>query len=122
MLIVGRGRGADIRLDDGSVSRLHLELVIGGGGEVHLADRSSENGTWMWTEGAWQRVTARAAVPEDRLRLGAHEVTVAELIRRAPEPPRQDPGADPNRMDDGLPVGPVRRDPETGAVIAGRLR
>ena len=119
MLIVGRGRRADIRLDDRSVSRLHLELVIGGGGEVHIADRSSANGSWVWTEGEWKRVTARAAVPEDRLRLGACEVTVAELLRRAPERALLDPGADSGRVDDGLPVGPVRRDPETGEVIAG---
>ena len=125
VLIVGRGRGADIRLDEPNVSRLHLELVLGGNGEVHAADRSSRNGTRVRVEGTWQTLTAKQVVPADRLQLGDREITVKELLRRAP-PERDEPGPRPRggareRPKDGpgsgLPSGKVRRNPETGEVI-----
>ena len=125
VLIVGRGRQADIRLDQPSVSRLHLELVLGAGGEIHAADRSSRNGTRVWAEGEWKTLTAKQVLPRDRLQLGDLTITVEELLRQAP-PERADigrrteggagarPAADP---DPDLPPGKVRRNPETGEVI-----
>ena len=125
VLIVGRGRQADIRLDQPSVSRLHLELVLGAGGEIHAADRSSRNGTRIWTEGAWKPLTAKQVLPRDRLQLGDLTITVEELLRQAP-PERADigrrtegnagarPAAGP---DPDLPSGKVRRNPETGEVV-----
>lgn len=127
VLIVGRGRQADIRLDDRSVSRLHLELVLGAAGEIHVADRSSRNGTRMWTDGKWQPLTAKPASLADRLQLGDLEITVGDLLRRAPAEgvgtgQRTDGGvgghlaAHPDR---DLPAGKVRRNPETGEVVPG---
>ena len=125
VLIVGRGREADIRLDDRSVSRLHLELVLGAHGEIHVADRSSRNGTRAWTDGEWQPLTARPASLADRLQLGDLEITVEDLLRRVP--PK---GVDTGQHTDGavgghsaddpdrdLPRGKVRRNPETGEVV-----
>jgi hypothetical protein len=50
-LVVGRGEGADLRLDDPSVSRRHLELVRGPKG-IYLRDLGSDwgskvNGKWV---------------------------------------------------------------------------
>ena len=125
MLVVGRGRRADIRVRDKSVSRLHAELVLGGDGTLHVADRSSANGTWIEAEGRWRRLTQRTVTSADRLRLGDVEIEIKELLRRAP--PRttggagdrdEESGRSGNRNTDDLPRGPVRRNPETGEVIA----
>ena len=127
VLIVGRGRQADIRLTHRTVSRLHLEMVLGAGDEIHVADRSSRNGTRVWTDGKWQPLTAKPVSRADRLQLGDLEITVEDLLRRTP-PERVDtvrhtdggaggrPDADP---DPDLPPGKVRRNPETGEVIPG---
>lgn len=126
VLIVGRGREADIRLNHRTVSRLHLELVLGKNGEVHVADRSSRNGTRIRTNGEWRSLRAQPVSPSDCLQLGDLEISVEELVRRAP--PERDhtgrgsdagaggrPGADP---DPDLPSGNVRRNPETGEVVS----
>ena len=126
MLVVGRDRRADIRLRDRSVSRLHAELVLGGDGTLHVADRSSANGTWIEADGRWQRLTQRMVTSADRLRLGDDvEIEVTELLRRAPRRTagsagdrEEKNGRSGDRNKDGLPRGPVRRNPETGEVIA----
>ena len=127
MFIVGRGRRADIRLGDTSVSRLHAELVIADDGAIHVADRSSANGTWIQVNGRWERITQRTVVPDDCLRLGSFRVTVSELVRRASTRKRIDGAGeesvaadDARRPDDDLPRGPVRRDPRTGEVVVNR--
>lgn len=127
VLIVGRGREADIRLNHRTVSRLHLELVLGAGGELHVADRSSRNGTRVSSDGKWQPLTAKSVSPADRLQLGDLEITVEDLVQRAPPErvdtgPRADGSAGGRRepeLDPDLPHGPVRRNPETGEVIRG---
>lgn len=125
MLVVGRGRRADIRVGDKSVSRLHAELVLGGDGTLQVADRSSANGTWIEADGRWRRITQRTVTSADRLRLGDVEIEIKELLRGVP---RWAAGSTGNRDEesgrsgkgntDGLPRGPVRRNPETGEVIA----
>ena len=127
VLIVGRGRQADIRLNHRTVSRLHLELVLGAESEIHVADRSSRNGTRIRLDGEWQALTAKSVSPADRLQLGDLETTVEDMLQRVPaEPPdtggRPDdgPGGHPDAAPDpDLPSGPVRRNPETGEVIRG---
>ena len=117
VLLVGRSREADIRLDHPTVSRLHLELVLGRAGEIYVADRSSRNGTRVEKSGEWRRITARLVSCDARLRLGDATVAVSELLRRA-DPPTSKSGrtAQPNPLT-GLPSGRVRRDPETGELI-----
>lgn len=125
VLIVGRGREADIRLNHRTVSRLHLELVLGAGGEIHLADRSSRNGTRVRADGEWRSLRAQRVSPSDRLQLGDLEITVEELLRRAPsERDNTGRGVDPGAggrpgadLDLDLPSGKVRRNPETGEVV-----
>ena len=125
VLIVGRGAQADIRLNDSSVSRQHLELVLGAGDEIHVADRSSRNGTRSWTDGKWVPLTAKSVSPADRLQLGNLEITVEDLVRRAPPEPVDAPhhtdrgagGRPVAEPDLDLPTGKVRRNPETGKVV-----
>ncbi len=131
LLTIGRGRKADIRLQDRSVSRLHAEFIVAGRGILYVADRSSANGTWIETNGAWKRIRQRTVLPSDRLRFGRAELTAAELLSRLPEPPRERTGAQvgaPNAAvpppgsttgppDDDLPSGQVRRNPLTGEVV-----
>lgn len=120
VLLVGRSQQADIRLRHASVSRLHLELVLSADGDLHIADRSSRNGTWRRTGSGWEKIAQTAGHAEDRLRLGDYEITVAELIRRASPPPTRNrqpsfPKTTRNR-DRDLPTGKVRRNPKTGDV------
>lgn len=117
VLLVGRSRRADIRVDHPTVSRLHLELVLGRGGEIHVADRSSSNGTRVRKGGTWRTVTAGMVSRDSRLRLGDARVAVSDLLRRAealsPGPSRRTR----RKSELGLPSGRVRRDPETGELI-----
>ena len=122
MLIVGRGPRADIRLRDPSVSRLHAELVLGGDGQIHVADRSSANGTWVEVDGTWEKLTQRRVAAGDRLRFGSRRVNVSELIRRVdlgtgPPHVTPQPHARDGRASDSPPRLGVRRDPMTGAVV-----
>ena len=45
-LVVGRGANCDVVLNDGSVSRVHAELVIDGD-RVRIRDLKSRNGTFV---------------------------------------------------------------------------
>ena len=76
VVTIGRGAETDIRLADDSVSRLHAELVVSAGGLLHVADRSSTNGTWIRCGGQWERVRQRMVEPLDRLRLGEYPFTI----------------------------------------------
>ena len=108
---------------------MHAELVVGDNGLLHVADRSSANGTWIDVDRRWERVTQRSVTQHDRVRLGSYVVAVSELLRRAPRRDGVDGGAHTgnrggptdsgNRRDtNDLPEGRVRRNPETGEVIA----
>lgn len=117
VLLVGRSQKADIRVDHPTVSRLHLELVVGRAGEIYVADRSSSNGTRLEEDGVWRRVTARTISPGTRLRLGDATVSVSELLRRAGRPLSESRQSEPGNPRDDLPSGRVRRDPETGELV-----
>ena len=124
VLIVGRDRQADIRLDDPSVSRRHAELVVADGGDLHIADRASANGTWIESGGRWERIGQRTVRSEDRLRLGDVSIAVSELLLRVPAgvnagAPDNRPaaiGTADARPADSLPRWRVRRNPRTGEV------
>ena len=131
LVTIGRSRTADIRLQDRSVSRMHAELIVAARGLLHIADRSSANGTWVGSGGAWKRVRQHTVRPSDRLRFGRAELTAAELLSRIPERPEDGAGAwgssrsvavaprgaTTGLPDDGLPRGRVRRNPLTGEVV-----
>jgi PAS domain S-box-containing protein len=65
-LVVGRGVDADLRVEDGGISRRHLRVARGPGGEVVAHDLGSTNGTFV------NGVKLRSAVlaSGDRIQLG----------------------------------------------------
>lgn len=84
-LTVGRDLARDIVLNDGQVSRLHLQVAIVGG-EVVVEDLGSSNGTFL--DG--QRLTAPAVLPpggwvQVGTRLLKHERRSAREVARAEE-------------------------------------
>jgi DNA-binding NtrC family response regulator len=64
--VVGSGPNAGIKLDDPSVSRLHMELARDGR-EVRVRDLGSKNGTWL----GGSRVSEAWLVPGARIRIGS---------------------------------------------------
>ena len=95
-------------------------------GTLQVSDKSSTNGTWIDENGRWRRLKQGKVRLADRLRLGSVEIEVSELLRRAPAGLAAGSGGNRDegrgRSGDvggnGLPAGPVRRNPETGEVIA----
>ncbi len=76
-LVVGRGGGADLVLDDPDVSRRHLRLVVTSQG-VLAEDLCSVNGTVL----GGHPVTQRVVVPLDgRLRIGSSTIVLRRSVR-----------------------------------------
>lgn len=71
-LVIGRGEGADIRVDNPLVSRTHAVLRFEGSA-WQVADLQSPNGLYVNGE----RVEKRKLEPGDRIELGQHSVIFA---------------------------------------------
>ena len=76
---VGRGRDADCRVRDRSVSRAHILLRIMDDGRVELRDLDSLNGTWI--NGRRLR-GADQVFDGDRIRLGELDLRIAWMSER----------------------------------------
>jgi len=71
VLVIGRQRGVDLRIDDVGISRRHLRLTVDVERRVTVEDLGSRNGTWIDGE----RVTAARLLPAGaRLQLGEDTV------------------------------------------------
>lgn len=81
--LVGRGRSADIRLSDPTISRLHAELTVTSSGEYYLTDRNTPHGTWVRRDRRWVRLVQRQVAPLDRIRLGRHQDVLFLMLKRA---------------------------------------
>ena len=79
--VVGRGRDADLQLDDESVSRRHAKLAVMSDGEPAIEDLGSQNGTFI--NGKAIVGSARLHVG-DRITLGSCDLEV--LTTYAPNP------------------------------------
>lgn len=79
-MVVGRGEACDLRLTDGSVSRRHLELVVGAGGLV-VRDLGSNNGTTV--NGA--KVPEAQVKHRDKIGLGATVLSVIDEFKELKE-------------------------------------
>jgi diguanylate cyclase (GGDEF)-like protein len=77
MTRVGRGKGADLKLDDEGVSRMHAMISYEDGAFV-LTDLGSRNGTTVEDE----LVTRRALADGDIVRFGAHSTFRFALVDR----------------------------------------
>ena len=70
-VVIGRSRECDIRVDDGNVSRRHVELVREGPSDWVLVDLGSTNGT----EVNGRKVQRRTALDDgDRITIGSTEL------------------------------------------------
>ena len=110
---IGRGTGMDVTLQSKKVSRFHAE-VTSAGSAYYVKDKRSTNGTRVFRNGRWQRLTAGVVQPHERLELGDHTTTVARLVGMASRPVDS---PQPGPSSDERPRGPVRRNRRTGEVV-----
>lgn len=108
---IGRGSDVDIRLDDGSVSRVHAELVATLSGSYYLTDCASSRGSYVARNGEWSRIRQEFINPTDAILLGQYQTTAPSLVALAAKKVRH------SEKGTALPQGPVRRNAATGEII-----
>ena len=77
-------RGADVSLDDPSVSRRHAEVVSVSGGRLYVTDCATTNGTFVRQDGDWRPVRQTFLEPTDLVRFGDCEMTAGRLDALCP--------------------------------------
>jgi pSer/pThr/pTyr-binding forkhead associated (FHA) protein len=115
ILVVGRthsGSRLDIEIPavHDTVGRKHAEITLGAGGECHIVDLGSANGTHVLQNKKWVRVQQKAIFSDDQIRLGDFETSVTELLkfrRRRDVPPPIPKSHTPSKP---------RRNPATGEI------
>jgi predicted component of type VI protein secretion system len=125
-LVIGRSPSADVVIADASLAPHHAELVITDDGRLYLTDCATDGGTWVMgeleTAAGWQPVRQGFVRPDQPLRLGDHQCTAGDLLRRSRDAPADAPAgaggwdAAPHRR----MRGPVIRDPATGEIVRRR--
>ena len=116
--VVGREVECDVALDDGSVSRLHAEVVRLADGGLFVTDRASRNGTFVLEGGQWRPIRQAFVGPRDHMRFGDHRLTGAELGRLClGEGGGTPPGPTPMAEGGGEAR---RRNAETGEIVYER--
>jgi pSer/pThr/pTyr-binding forkhead associated (FHA) protein len=103
--LVGRAKDCDINVADPTVSRCHAELIVQTDTEFLLVDKQSTSGTFVLRKGEWRPVSTARVGPQDKVRLGAFETTVGDLVETRTK--RTTPGR-------------LERDPETGEIVDRR--
>jgi hypothetical protein len=96
-VIVGRGKKAQLRIDEVHVSRKHARLWVEGG-DLLVEDLGSSNGTYL--NGELLDMPA-ALAPGDRLRFDETEFTVEvapQPAEAAPAPPEPEPSDEPSEL------------------------
>ena len=115
---IGRSRRMDVALQSAKVSRRHAELDVGGphANRYVLRDCNSANGTSVFREGRWRRISREVVRSSERVRFGDFETTIAKLLAAVPAA-RGNAAKDQRRSSEDRPVGPVKRNPGTGEVM-----
>ena len=113
---IGRDSGVDIQINDDSVSRVHAELIVTASGSYYLTDCASRGGSYVARNGAWRRIRQEFISPIEAILLGNYQTTAPALIAMAAQRECRLEGGKPTRQD-SLPVGPVRRNVDTGEII-----
>lgn len=80
VLVLGRGVGCDILLEDHEVSRRHAEIRFAGG-QVSVADAGSMNGTFV---NGMRIQGVQTLFPGDEIRVGASSFRLQEGVTLAP--------------------------------------
>lgn len=115
---IGRSRRMDVALQSAKVSRRHAELDVGGphANRYVLRDCNSANGTSVFREGRWRRISREVVRSSERVRFGDFETTIAKLLAAAPAA-RGAAAKDQRPSSEDRPAGPVKRNPGTGEVM-----
>lgn len=81
-LIVGRSSEADIVIDDsdGTVSRVHAELIMNEDGSAYLIDKNSANGVFVLDGDEWYEVNQTELSPGMSIRLGEYLLSSDNLL------------------------------------------
>ena len=80
------GRGADIRLYHGSVSKRHAEVTIVSVGRYFLTDWRSLLGMWICRRGQWPNHRRGYVSGPERVRFGEQMASMAALMCNTPLP------------------------------------
>jgi predicted component of type VI protein secretion system len=123
---VGRGEEVDVSIDDDTVSRLHVEIVLAGDNRFYITDCLSSGGTFVGRDGSWLPIKQEYVDAGEVLLLGHYQTTAAQLVNWANGADKTTGSSSQNIGSSGrkaipqdqLPSGPVRRDPETGDIIS----
>ena len=85
-VLIGRGAEADVRLDDSSVSRLHVRLHMGE--PVRIEDLGSLNGTRIGFTPLRPQTSRPPLLPGQTVELGSTWMTLAKgaIVPERPEP------------------------------------
>jgi predicted component of type VI protein secretion system len=125
LYVVGRNKDCEIVLEDQTVSRQHLEVVVTADGRYYLTDMNSSGGTAVLRNNEWIAVRQAYVEKTDQIRLGELLMTVQELAIQinnynsssgSAAGKKPGSGAEWNAKDE-LPEGPVKRDRITGEII-----
>lgn len=125
LYVAGRSKDCEIVLDDPTVSRQHLEVVVTASGRFYLTDRNSSGGTTVLRDNEWVALRQAFVEKTDHIRLGELTMTVQELaihIENYNSSSGSAAGKKPGSgaewsAKDELPAGPVRRDRTTGEIV-----
>ncbi len=113
---IGRNSGVDIQINADSVSRVHAELVTTQSGSYYLTDCASSGGSYVARNGEWRRIRQEFISPTDAILLGHYQTTASALVAMAAQREHRLGRGKPTRQD-SLPVGPVRRNADTGEIM-----
>lgn len=119
-MVVGRGDGCDLKLDDASTSRRHLEFIVGFHG-VRVRDLGSSTGTRVKGD----KVDEAPLAHRDEVQLGTTVLRVIDELKRLeerrkpPEPvaPAEEPAGDEYGQTDAGEAPPPRA-PSRRSVVA----
>ena len=124
--IVGRSAESDICLDDSSVSRFHAEITISTDGRFYLTDCNSSHGTFIARNGSWSKITQDFVTGNESVLLGRYQSSIPALLSLLKDDSKHSANGslsknsdatDAKFVEDGLPVGRVARNPDTGEII-----
>lgn len=63
-----------------SVSRPHIEITVTDDGLYYVVDVGSANGTFVFRDGRWRRVTQDYVEKDEKIKLGTFETTIKDLL------------------------------------------
>lgn len=132
VLTLGSWSECDLVVEGETVAPIHAHAELDAEGRVGIVDAGSEHGTWLNRNEQWVRILKVDLGSRDRIRLGAEEIDVAQLVDRFGGRVRVrlrdlDTLRLPKRLQERLEAAQARaaierprRNPDTGAIEEDR--